>query len=137
MPDPFDLTTTHVHLGLGATATPIENFEWSPSFLEAYERDHAADGAEGRLVSMFPQEETWTFWERHPAGEEVVVLMSGRVDLIREVDGVEELIELRPGTATVNPKGVWHRAVVLEPGVGLFITPGTGTEHRPFEVSDD
>lgn len=137
MPNTFDLSSTYVHLGNGATATPLEDFEWSEAYLDAYQRRFVDDGVEGRLVSLIPQDETWTQWERHPAGEEVVVLLSGRVDLIREVDGKEETVELRPGHATVNPKGVWHRAVVHEPGQGLFITPGVGTELRPLRETDD
>jgi mannose-6-phosphate isomerase-like protein (cupin superfamily) len=75
--------------------------------------------------------ESWTTWERHPAGEEVVVLLSGRMDLIQRSDGAERRIHLIPGQAVVNPTGVWHTADVHEPGDALFITPGQGTEHEP------
>jgi mannose-6-phosphate isomerase-like protein (cupin superfamily) len=61
----------------------------------------------------------------------VVVLLSGRVDVIQEVDGEHRTVALRPGQAMINPRGVWHTADVHEPGQGLFITPGLGTEHRP------
>ena len=77
------------------------------------------------------QAATWSTWERHPAGEELVVLLSGRVDLIQELDEGEHVVALRPGQAVVNPPGVWHTAVVHEPGSALFITPGEGTEVRP------
>lgn len=97
-----------------------------------YEDEHAADGDDGRLVAMSPQDRSWTSWERHPAGEEVVVLLSGRVDLVQDTDGEENVVELRPGFAAINPAGVWHRSVVHEPGQALFITPGRGTEHRPL-----
>jgi quercetin dioxygenase-like cupin family protein len=127
----FDLSTTHIHLGGGATATPLPDFEWTAEYLEAYGRRFAADGDEGRLVLINRQAETWSQWERHPAGEEVVVLLSGRVDLLQELDGEVRRVELRPGQAVVNPANVWHTADVHEPGDGLFITPGRGTEHRP------
>lgn len=132
MTEPFDLSTTHVHLGLGATATPLPDFEWSQSYLERYERRFASDGDEGRLVTLALQATTWTHWERHPAGEEVVVLLDGSIDVIQELDGKEVTTSLRPGEAVINPKGVWHRSVVHEPGNALFITPGRGTEHRPM-----
>jgi mannose-6-phosphate isomerase-like protein (cupin superfamily) len=127
----FDLSETHVHLGLGATAVPIPDFQWTPEFLESYATRFESDGDEGRIVCVVPQTATWDSWERHPAGDEVVVLLSGRVDLIQEIDGTERVIELRPGHAVVNPPGVWHTADVHEPGDGLFITPGRGTEHKP------
>jgi mannose-6-phosphate isomerase-like protein (cupin superfamily) len=126
---PFDLSTTYIHLGLGATATALPNFDWAS--IDDYGRRFAADGDEGRLVILDRQAATWTSWERHPAGEEVVVLLSGRVDLIQEIDGVERRVELHPGQAVVNRAGVWHTADVHEPGDALFITPGRGTEHRP------
>jgi mannose-6-phosphate isomerase-like protein (cupin superfamily) len=127
----FDLSATYVHLGLGARATPLPDFEWTPEYLEAYGRRFADDGREGRLVTMGRSAESWTTWERHPAGEEVVVLLSGRMDLIQRTDGAERRIPLRPGQAVVNRTGVWHTVDVHEPGDALLITPGQGTEHEP------
>ncbi len=132
MGEAFNLAEVFVHLGSGATATPLPDFSWSPEYMAGYEERFAHDGAEGRLVCLLPQEETWDSWERHPAGEEVVVLLSGRVDLVQELDGAEHVVELRPGQAVINPPGVWHTARVHEPGVGLFITPGRGTEAKPL-----
>jgi quercetin dioxygenase-like cupin family protein len=129
--DAFDLSETFIHLGLGATATPLPDFEWSADYLEGYDRRFAADGNEGRLVTMGSSGDSWTTWERHPAGEEVVVALSGRVELIQRIEGQERRIALGPGQAVVNPVGVWHTAEVVEPGEMLFITPGKGTEHEP------
>jgi len=127
----FDLSTTHVHLGLGARAVPLPDFAWTPEYLDAYGERFAADGDEGRLVAMGRNRESWPTWERHPAGEELVVLLSGRVDLIQRLDDGERRIALQPGQAVVNPPGVWHTADVHEPGDALFITPGRGTENIP------
>ena len=131
MSDAFNLSSTFVHLGLGATATPLPDFSWSREYLDSYTERFTTDGNEGRLVCLMPQEATWDSWERHPAGEEVVILLSGRVDLIQEIDGEERVVPLGPGQAVVNPPGVWHTARVREPGQALFITPGRGTEGRP------
>jgi mannose-6-phosphate isomerase-like protein (cupin superfamily) len=127
----FDLSQTFIHLGLGVRATPIPEFVWTPECLEAYGAISEPDGDEGRLVCITPQDETWDTWERHPAGEEVVYLISGRVDIIQDLDDGEHVVALRPGEAMVNPANVWHTARVHEPGQALFITPGRGTEHRP------
>jgi quercetin dioxygenase-like cupin family protein len=127
----FDLSSTYVHLGLGARAIPLPHFEWTAEYLARYEAEHEADGPEGRLVTINHQVETWTTWERHPAGEELVVLLSGRVDLIQQVGGADHTIRMLPGQAVINPAGVWHRSVVHEPGDALFVTPGLGTEHKP------
>jgi len=127
----FDLSAIYVHLGLGARAETLPDFAWSPASLARYEADHQADGDEGRLVMIGPAEATWTSWERHPAGDELVVALSGRQTLIQEIGGQHHRIELRAGQAAINPRGVWHTADVHEPGSALFITPGRGTEHRP------
>ncbi len=129
---PFDLSRTFVHLGLGATATLLPDFSWSAEQIESYRARFAADGKDGRLVCVITQEATWDSWERHPAGEEVVFLISGRVDVVQDIGGAEHVVELRPGDAMVNPTGVWHTARVHEPGLALFITPGEGTENRPL-----
>lgn len=131
MTEAFDLSDVFVHLGLGSTATPLPDFTWSPEYLARYQERFADDATGGRLVCVIPQDETWDSWERHPAGDEVVVLLSGRVDLVQEIDGAEHVVELQAGQAVINPAGVWHTARVHEPGVGLFITPGRGTEAKP------
>ncbi len=83
------------------------------------------------MVTMGLQAESWPTWERHPAGEELVLVLEGHIELIQEIDGEEVRTDLRGGQAVVNPPGVWHTADVHEPGRGLFITPGAGTEHKP------
>lgn len=125
----FDLSHTYVHLGLGATAVPLPDFRWDDEYLEQYLADHATDGDEGRLVIVSGSESPWTFWERHPAGDEVAVLLSGCLTFIQE--GGEHRIKLRPGQAAITPRGTWHTADVEEASTLLFITPGRGTEHRP------
>jgi len=130
--DVFNLSDVFIHLGVGSTATPLPDFAWSPEYLAGYQERFAADGAEGRLICVMPQEETWDSWERHPAGDEVVLLLSGRVDLVQDLDGAEHVVELQAGQAVINPAGVWHTARVHEPGVALFVTPGRGTEAKPL-----
>lgn len=127
----FDLDRTYVHLGPGATATPLPGFRWDDEYLNGYLTAHAADGDEGRLVMINDTGDTWTFWERHPAGAEVVVLLSGRVTLLQDIDGRQQQTEMHGGQAVINPAGVWHSCDVHEPGRALYITPGRGTEHRP------
>jgi quercetin dioxygenase-like cupin family protein len=128
---PIDLTDVPLHLGLGARATAVEGFGWDPAILDAYSGAVAADGAEGRLVMIFPADADWTAWERHPAGDEVVICLSGRMTLIQDTDGHEQRIDLTAGTCAINRPGVWHTADVHEPGQFMTITPGQGTEHRP------
>jgi quercetin dioxygenase-like cupin family protein len=131
MSSAFDLSKTHVHLGLGSRAVPVPDFEWTAEFLERYTTEHEHDGDEGRLVMISSSNESWTFWERHPAGDELVVVISGRMTLFQDIDSTDRRIALGPGEAAINPRGVWHTTDVHEPGKVLFVTPGRGTEHRP------
>lgn len=85
----------------------------------------------GRLVGTFHNAVDWSVWEMHPAGDEVVSLLSGAIDVALEEDGGERVVELRPGTTCIVPQGVWHTANVRAPGVTLHITRGAGTQHRP------
>lgn len=127
----IDLAATPVHLGLGARALPIDGFAWDPAVLAAYGDATSADGVDGRLVMLFDGDSSWDSWERHPAGDEVVLCVSGRMTVIREIDGEPDPVDVGPGQAMINPPGVWHTVDVHEPVRFLTITPGAGTEHRP------
>lgn len=85
------------------------------------------------LTSIYTFESDWNSWERHPAGDETVVLLSGDVTLVCETETGESTTRLSvPGDFVVVPRGVWHTArVAIGPAMMLFITPGEGTEHRP------
>jgi quercetin dioxygenase-like cupin family protein len=120
-----------VHLGRGARAIVEPQFtgaEW----YEAYIERHGDDLDEGRLLSLFRFEESWTSWEMHPAGDEVVCCLQGQMALHQQLaDGSEQSYELGPGEYAVNPPGAWHTADADGPVVALFITAGKGTTHKP------
>jgi mannose-6-phosphate isomerase-like protein (cupin superfamily) len=97
--------------------------------------DKHFNGFKGRtLVSRFEFDKDWDSWERHPHGDEVVVLVSGAGDLVLEEGGRERVVRLsKPGDFVVVPKGTWHTARVAVPTAMIFITPGEGTENRSAE----
>ncbi len=70
--------------------------------------------------------------EMHPDADEVLFLISGRVDVVLEEDGAENIVEVDPGQAVVVPRGVWHRVLVRGPSQLLHVTPGPGGEWRPL-----
>lgn len=120
------------HLGPGGAACvepAFDGFDW----YQGYGDRHAADGAEGRLVSMYEFAESWTSWEMHPAGAELVLCTAGTVTLVQEGDGGETRLTLGPGDYALNPPGTWHTADLApgETATCVFITPGEGTAHRP------
>lgn len=126
---PYDVDRTFLHLKNdgSTTAIPVSDSFW----------EELADGRfpqleQGRLFSAHTFSEPWPVWERHPAGEEVVFLLSGSVDLVLEENGQRRTLRLtRRGEYVLVPRGVWHTAIASEPVTMIFITPGAGTEHRP------
>ena len=135
MAEARSLETFPLHLGLGATAVPQPAFT-GPEFTgmewyAVYGARHDGDGAEGRLVAMHSFTESWTSWEMHPLGAEVVVCTAGEITLIQELAGGSHArITLGIGDYAVNPPGVWHTADVAASATALFITCGMGTEGR-------
>ena len=72
-------------------------------------------------------------WELHPEGEELLVLLSGALDLVLETPQGEERVRLDADSpAFLMPRGTWHRIEVREPGRMLFVTYGRGTRHKPL-----
>jgi quercetin dioxygenase-like cupin family protein len=121
-----------LHLGCGSTAVPQPGFTGTPQWYEDYVTRTAPDGKEGRLVAKHRFTESWTGWEMHPAGDEVVYCIRGAMTLHQEFpDGRSETVSIAAGEYAINPPGVWHTADIAEDAEALFITPGWGTQHRP------
>lgn len=97
------------------------------------ELDRWADGFAGRLLlSLYEFDADWSSWEAHPAGDEIVCLLSGDVTFVLELDGGQQSVRLsQAGEYVVVPKGIWHTARTRGPCRLLFATPGAGTQHRP------
>lgn len=80
----------------------------------------------GWLVSSFDMQPGATHWECHPKGDELVVVLSGGIEV--EFEG--RTLSVAAGQTGFIPQGAWHRIVTLEPSRTLFLTAGEGTEHR-------
>ena len=122
----FDPLSTFVHIADDGRATTLDV---TPTFWQMLaERD---DLQRGLLVSSYRFTGDWSSWERHPHGDELVVQLEGETDFVLEEPDGERTIALRGRGALVVPRNVWHTARVRKPSVGLFVTRGEGTEHRP------
>jgi mannose-6-phosphate isomerase-like protein (cupin superfamily) len=118
--------TTVVHLSsdLSMAALRMVDGAWS-------RRDVPAQFADGRLLSVFAYEETWTWWERHPDGEEFVHVLSGSVVFRLDDGSAERAVPLDAGQSLLVPAGVWHSADIVAPAEVLFVTPVPArTAHR-------
>ena len=82
------------------------------------------------LVSTHEFSADWPTWERHPAGDEIVILLSGAASMVLKTDSGREVVELdEPGAYVVVPRNTWHTSRVARSARMLFIAPGEGTEN--------
>ncbi len=83
------------------------------------------------LISSHCFDSDWGSWECHPAGDEIVVLLSGAAIFELEMsDGVKRIELKAQGDYVVVPRGIWHTARIADAACMLFVTPGEGTQHR-------
>lgn len=68
-------------------------------------------------------------WERHPHGDELVMVLDGETTIVLLMDAVEERFSLTENELIVVPKGVWHRFEGSRQLRAMTITPQP-TDHR-------
>jgi mannose-6-phosphate isomerase-like protein (cupin superfamily) len=123
----LDLHTTFVRLQAGGGAAPAT---WTPDFWRTTvfgKGDRVVGAKHAERPDDFHVDES----EMHPLGDELLLLLSGAVDVVLEEPAGPRVIELRGGRACIVPRGVWHRLILREPGDLVFVTPPKGTQLRP------
>jgi len=86
----------------------------------------------GSLFCFLEFDGSWSHWESHPAGDELILLLDGSAEIELETapDAFETIWLDTEKSACLMPRGLWHR-VRGEPGSRMaFLTPGEGTRHR-------
>jgi mannose-6-phosphate isomerase-like protein (cupin superfamily) len=68
-------------------------------------------------------------WERHPAGDELIVVLDGAGEITVLTESGPVRVELKPGSLFVCPRGLWHRPVATPSMTALYVTPLEGGEH--------
>ena len=126
---PEDIQQTYLHVQDGGTTLPLPV---SAGFWQELGSGAWPQLEQGRLMSAYTYSEPWAVWERHLAGEELVMLLSGAATLVlQEPQGEREVLLDAVGAYVLVPRGVWHTARTTVPTTMLFLTPGAGTEHKP------
>jgi hypothetical protein len=96
------------------------------------ELDQEFDGFTNHiLVSQHAFDEDWGVWERHPLGDEIVLLQSGEADLVTLHAGEEttQHLSTQEGYVLIK-KGTWQTARTTQSTSMLFITAGEGTVNQ-------
>jgi uncharacterized cupin superfamily protein len=115
-PDPVSITQQLEALTFLPDRTPTTSAEAS---IDAFARiaDYR-DGAVfiGHWAGSSP-------WERHPVGDEIVMIIAGATTIIFLDDGEERDAHLDVGSFVVVPEGTWHRFDTAERVKVLTVTP--------------
>jgi len=125
------LNKTFAVLGPSGIATAVDVSE------DLHERlDRDFDRFRGHnLVACHSFDCDWPTWEIHPAGDEIVCLLSGEARLVLDHgDRFEEIALDEPLAFTIVPRGTWHTAKTRTGCSMLFITPGEGTRTKDVEL---
>lgn len=123
-------TFVHVEPGNHSREIPVTD-----SFWQEMSEGNRPELEQGRLLSAFTFSGPWSSWERHPLGEELVMLLAGACTLYLERDGQEQSFRLeQPGDLVLVPINTWHTATSDHETTLVFLTPGEGTEHKPAGV---
>ena len=56
-------------------------------------------------MGSIDQNADWDHWERHPAGDEILTLLSGEIDVVLETDAGEQRARSSPARPSLCPKG--------------------------------
>ncbi len=68
-------------------------------------------------------------WERHSAGDEIVMALEGSTTVVLRMEGNDERVDLASGDIVVVPKDTWHRFENSTKLKVMTVTPQP-TEHR-------
>ncbi|MET0908963.1 MAG: cupin domain-containing protein [Ilumatobacteraceae bacterium] len=69
-------------------------------------------------------------WERHPVGDEIVMVIDGETTIVYLAHDGEHPARLRAGELVVVPQGTWHR-FETPVGVKIFSVTPQPTDHSP------
>jgi quercetin dioxygenase-like cupin family protein len=128
-PQALDLATTFLRLRGDVSVEPLPV---DADFWPRMSRGELGSFHNEYLVTTHAFDGDWPFWEMHPAGDEVVAVLSGSCVLLLETAGNEQRVALGgTGSFVIVPKGSWHTAKLASPCRLMFITAGEGTQHRP------
>lgn len=111
----------------------VEELAGGGAFWErlAADADFRTHVGQGWLAGVYPIDASWTGWEMHPDGDEIVHATAGRFRVNLDTGTGHQAVDLEAGRTIVVPAGTWHTVDVEEPGATLNVTFGRDTQHRP------
>ena len=98
MQSAFDLSGTFIHITDGGGASPINVTE---NFWQELMGGKHPELAEGWLMLSLRMKADTPTWEMHPAGDEILYLLSGAIDIVLEEEEGERVVKLRGENACI------------------------------------
>jgi mannose-6-phosphate isomerase-like protein (cupin superfamily) len=132
--DALNLKDTYVFLRDGGSAPLVPSGGFWQELMSGQPKSPGVAlvaGGDGWLLAKYSIDRDAQAWELHPAGDELLTMLVGEMDVVFERAGAEVTVSLQPGQTCLVPRGMWHRQVVRRSGEYLGITYGKGTQHRP------
>jgi hypothetical protein len=121
----FDLAEQFVHLARDGGARRV----LADSFRSQAEGEELSGG---RLMGAIRMAKDPDHWEMHPDGDEIIILLSGSMDVILCEADKHRVVSLRDSGVCIVPRSTWHRQTVLSPCEFIFVTPAKGTQLQPL-----
>lgn len=130
---PIDLAKTPVHLSTvkDKPFEVLEGFNFDGPSFESYLADKCTENEPGCLVMEETSPDSWSTWECHPVGDELVIVLAGHGTFYQELEEKVVAIPFKAGDTIHNPKGVWHTADVESPMRAIYLTTCPDTDHKP------
>lgn len=83
------------------------------------------------LIACHEFSHHWPTWEKHPHGDEVVMLLAGEITfLLHTDDGIVQQTLSKEGSYLIVPRDTWHTAKIDSFAKVLFVTPGEDTQNK-------
>ena len=124
--EPIDLSQTYTLLH---STGDIEKIQGGEHFWRA-PRPHQDRAGQLWLLSEHQYEFDWEDQKMHPAGDEVIYLLSGSMDVILNVGKSATTIKLRTSGVATIPRGIWYTIKVYSPCHVLNISREFNTKHK-------
>jgi mannose-6-phosphate isomerase-like protein (cupin superfamily) len=127
-PQAINLLQTFIHLqdgGHARSVTPDRGF-WMGTTSKGYDRILG-------VVSFRNADDLHSdSWEIHREEDELIVVLQGQLEVVLEQQTPPHpSVALHPQQAFIVPAGKWHRLLMREPGVLLFVNSRRHMDHKP------
>lgn len=127
--DPIDLSQTYTLLH---PTGDVEKVKGGEEFWKTPRSIHDRVGQHW-LFSEQHYQNDWKEWKMHPAGDEIIYLLDGSINVIIEQANLTNTLKLRSSGVVTIPRQVWYRIEVLDPCHVLNISRELNTKHRQID----